>query len=93
MTGAEDVSDDSLQQFVVQIILLQQVGQVAPERACLNALLVWSVNERECGVAINLTVCGSTLKRLIRGKSRLVGAIRAGVANEIYVELGHGFGF
>jgi hypothetical protein len=47
MAGGEHIAYDSLQQFLVQIILLQQVGQVAPERAGLNALLVWSVSERE----------------------------------------------
>ena len=39
MAGTEHLSDDSLQQFLVQITLLQQVGQVAPERAGLDALI------------------------------------------------------
>lgn len=43
MAGGEHIFDDSLQQFLVQIALLQQVGQVAPERAGLDALLVRSV--------------------------------------------------
>jgi hypothetical protein len=93
MARVENVSDDSLEQFLIQLILLEEMGEIPAKRASLNALLVWSVRKRDSGVTIDLAVCGAALKRLIRGKSRTVGAIRPGVANKIDVELGHGFGF
>jgi hypothetical protein len=56
MTGVEDVSDDSLEQFLIQLILLEEMGEISAKRASLDALLVWGVSERECRVAIDLAV-------------------------------------
>jgi hypothetical protein len=45
MTGVENVSDDPLKQLLIQLILLEEMGEIPAKRSSLNALLVWSVNE------------------------------------------------
>jgi hypothetical protein len=56
MARVENVSDDSLEQFLIQLILLEKMGEIPAKRASLDALLIWSVSERKCGVAIDLAV-------------------------------------
>ncbi len=45
MAGGEHIAYDSIQKFLIQLILLEEMGEIPAKRASLNALLVWSVNE------------------------------------------------
>ncbi len=47
MARVKDVSNDSLEQFLIQLILLEEMGKIPAKRASLDALLVWGVAERK----------------------------------------------
>ena len=47
MARVENVSDDSLEQFLIQLILLEEMGEIPAKRASLDALLIWGVTERK----------------------------------------------